>query len=293
MRELQRRSGRQLLSMTIALACLWTGCAGGGDGQPVGPDQPPEQGFFDSGAIRLSYALDLPTTGQPPYRAVVLGHGSGPITKEDLAGFARRMVDLGVAVLRFDKRGVGDSGGQYTGSVVDLDLLASDLIAGVDFLLEDGRIDPTAIGLLGESQAGWIVPIAATRTSDVAFTVLLSGPTMTIEQCNFWDLAADDTSRSIDDLSQLLAEDFTPVPGDFDPRPFLEQMSVPGLWIYGDRDRIIPARESAALLDELTSTLGKDFDVVRYPNGDHGLRDADSGVGIPWWDDVGSWLGGI
>ncbi len=179
-------------------------------------------------------------------------------------------------MFRFDKRGVGGSDGVYRRGFADVELLASDLVAAVDFVMQDPRIDQTRIGLMGSSQSGWIIPITATRSKHVAFTILLSGPAVTNRQHNFWDETADDEDLSISQLSAMLSE-FQPPDGDFDPRPFIEDMTAPGIWMFGDQDRIIPARESAQIVRDIAKEFGRPFTVVVYPNGDHGIRQVDSG----------------
>ncbi len=201
---------------TIRTVCLvaLAGCSS----TVLGPSATTEEGFFFSGPTRLSYALDIPEAGSPPYPMVVFGHDSGPNTKNEDKDWARRLVDNGVAVFRFDKRGVGDSGGVYRRGFADFELLSGDLVAAVDFVFQDTRVDPTRIGLMGSSQAGWIIPMVATRSEHVAFTMILSGPAVTVGEHNFWDRIADDKNLTISQLSAMLAEFQRPA-GDFDPRP--------------------------------------------------------------------------
>ncbi len=267
----------------------WAGCS---SQTALGPSATTEEGFFTSGTTRLSYALDIPMAGSPPYPLVVFGHDSGPNTKNEFKTSARHLVENEVAVFRFDKRGVGDSDGVYRRGYADFNLLSGDLVAAVDFVIQDSRVDPTRVGLLGASQAGWIIPIAATRSEHVAFTILLSGPAVTGGQQNFWDEIADDENLTISPLSALLAEFQRPA-GDFDPRPFIEQMTAPGLWLLGDQDRIIPARESAQIVRDVAEAFGRPFTVIVYPNGDHGLRDVDSGEGLDYWPDILPWLNAV
>lgn len=262
----------------IALA----GCSG----TALGPQAQTNEGFFFSGSTRLSYAIDIPTAGSPPYPLVVFGHDSGPNTKNEELGRARRFIDHEVAVFRFDKRGVGDSDGEYRRGFVDLELLSGDLVAAVDFVLQDSRVDPSRIGLVGSSQAGWILPMVATRSPHVSFTILLSAPTVTVAEHNFWAEKADDNDLTISELSELLAE-FQPPSGDFDPRPFIEEMTTPALWLLGDQDRIIPARESAAIVREVAEASGRPFTVKVYPNIGHGLH------GIDYWEDLSLWLDSV
>jgi alpha-beta hydrolase superfamily lysophospholipase len=138
-------------------------------------------GVIENGDVRLSYQLDTPA-GRPPFPAVVIGHGSGETRKEMCRGIANGMLQRGYATLCYDKRGVGGSTGVYvnigiTGSEERFSLLASDMEAGVRFLRARSDIDARRVGLMGPSQAGWIIPIAAGRI-DAEFMILLVGPTV-------------------------------------------------------------------------------------------------------------------
>jgi pimeloyl-ACP methyl ester carboxylesterase len=78
-----------------------------------------------------------------------------------------------MAVLGYDKRGVGGSTGDWnTASFHDL---AGDIVAAFEYLKTRSDIDSAQIGLLGVSQAGWIMPIAAVRAKDIAFLISVSG----------------------------------------------------------------------------------------------------------------------
>ena len=78
-----------------------------------------------------------------------------------------------MAVLGYDKRGVGGSTGDWnTASFEDL---AGDVVAAFEYLKTRRDIDRTQIGLLGVSQAGWVMPLAAVRARDMAFLISVSG----------------------------------------------------------------------------------------------------------------------
>jgi hypothetical protein len=270
----------------------------------VGSAATTEDGHFRSGTTRLSSALDIPVDGSPPYPLVVFVHDSGPNAKGEFEGWARRLVASGVATFRFDKRGVGDSDGEYRRGFVDLELLSGDLVAAIDFAIMDSRIDQSRVGLMGSSQAGWIMPMVATRSEHIAFTILLSGPAVTVAQHNFWvDIAAEEDA-TISSLSVALA-DFELPAGDFDPRPFIEQMTAPGLWLLGDQDRIIPARESAQVVRDVAAEFGRPFTTIVYPDAGHGLREVDGGLDctlsfgvlgcdrVDFWADLLPWLDAV
>jgi pimeloyl-ACP methyl ester carboxylesterase len=127
---------------------------------------------FANGDVRLGGTLIAPSTGGK-HAAIVVVHGSGAETREHMLPFARFLVRRGVAVLGYDKRGVGESTGDWnTASFEDL---AGDVVAAVEYLKTRRDIDAAQIGLLGVSQAGWVMPLAAVRTKDIAFLISISG----------------------------------------------------------------------------------------------------------------------
>lgn len=131
--------------------------------------------------VILSGTLTIPKEGEGPFPAVVLISGSGPQNRDSevfghrpffvLADFLTRM---GVAVLRFDDRGVGKSKGDFA-SATTRDF-ASDVFALVQFLKTRKEIDSARIGLIGHSEGGYVAPMVAARTRDVSFLVLMAAP---------------------------------------------------------------------------------------------------------------------
>jgi hypothetical protein len=230
---------------------------------------------FASGDVRLSYALDLPA-GAGPFPALVFGHGSGRSTKADAAPLAARLAARGYAVLRYDKRGVGLSGGTYENVGVAnsermIGVLAGDMAAGAAFLASRPEIDGRRIGLIGGSQAGWIMPAAAAR-GGVWCMVLLVGPTVSVGEEIFYSALAEGTTTSFEELSlRLLAFQG---PRGYDPRPTLERLDVAGFWILGGQDRSIPTRETVAILRELAAA-GRPFRWVVHEQAGHSLGGVD------------------
>jgi dienelactone hydrolase len=87
-------------------------------------------------------------------------------------------------VLIFDRRGSGASEGIF--ETADFEDLASDVIAGVEYLQSRPDIDPNKIGLHGTSQGGWITPIVAAHKPDIACLVTVSASGVTpAEQMNY------------------------------------------------------------------------------------------------------------
>jgi pimeloyl-ACP methyl ester carboxylesterase len=127
---------------------------------------------FSNADVQLAGTLILPNRpGRHP--AIVLVHGSGAADRHYVLPFARFLVRHGIAVLGYDKRGVGESTGDWNAATFEE--LAGDVIAAVNSLKNRAEIDPAQIGLLGISQAGWVMPIAAVRQNDIAFLISISG----------------------------------------------------------------------------------------------------------------------
>lgn len=151
-----------------------------GAGTPAGQFGPlqvvdVEEVTFQSGDLRLTGDLFLPRhTERRP--ALVLVHGSGAQDRRGQNGYLRRMAEhfagTGFAVLAYDKRGTGDSAGDWrTSGFTDL---AADVGAAVSFLTAHRRVRPDAVGLVGFSQAGWVMPLAWQRHETLAFLVAVS-----------------------------------------------------------------------------------------------------------------------
>src|SRR5262249_112299 len=240
--------------------------------------------FFDNGDIRLRFTLDLPP-GKGPFPAVVMGHGSGKTTRDQLVWASRHLTSLGYAVLRFDKRGGGESTGTYVfvgtkDSPWVFPQLASDVAAGVRFLRTRPEIDPRRIGLFGNSQAGWILPLAARDLGDVAFVILWSGPVCTVGQEMFYSDIVENTGRPVADGNPAMPS-FRGEPG-FDPLPVLQAVNTPALWLLGLDDHSIPVQVTLDNLEALAAA-GRPFTWRTYDGLDHGL-------GPAVWTDIGAWL---
>lgn len=138
---------------------------------------------FQSGATTFAGTLSLPS-GAGPFPAVVLLSGSGPQNRdsESEVGFrpfkliADHFVTRGIAVLRFDDRGVGGSTGNLAEATTED--LADDAITALRTLRARRDIDGRRIGLVGHSEGAIVAAVAASRSSEVAFIAFLAGNTV-------------------------------------------------------------------------------------------------------------------
>ncbi|WP_343609796.1 alpha/beta hydrolase family protein [Chryseobacterium oranimense] len=232
---------------------------------------------FESQGITLAGSILEP---EKPLAAVVIVHGSDPVKRE--MEFAKRLAKEGIAVLTYDKRGVGESGGVYVGPSVgtnnidtaNLNLLAQDSNAAVKTFQTYLKDKKTPVGLVGFSQAGWIIPMAASKNPQIEFMVLFSGPTITtLEQLrfqfytngnnNFWEnhTEADALEHTKNDPDKY---QFTAT----DPKTSLNTLSIPGLWLFGEKDIQIPVKLCIEQLNTLKAQ-GKPFEYTLFSKLGH------------------------
>jgi len=287
---------RSVFMLTLVVFAVGlSGCRRGNDIPVIEVTSPPvDTVTFQNGDVTLAGTLDLPV-GEGPFPAIVTIHGSPPLTRNDIYNLrmSHFFVQHGYAVLRYDKRGTGESKGKYPEvgtheeGEANLNILADDALAGVAFLKNHDLIDPERIGLAGHSQAGWIIPLAASKSPDVAFMIISSGPTSTVGQEIFYsDLTAEGTA--LHDASDM-ARDFAG-PHGFDPIPALQKLGIPGFWSLGALDESIPIPLTVEILDSLITDHDKDFTYIIYPNKGHDWRDKDTGQLYPVLYDALKWL---
>ena len=133
---------------------------------------------FRSAGVSLFGTVTLPD-GDGPWPGLVTVHGaSGPLRDFRLfTHLESLLVPAGLALLRYDRRGSGASGGDFMAA--GFDLLADDALAALDVLAAQPGVDAGRIGMYGFSQGGWIGPEAAARSPKVAFLVLVGACAVT------------------------------------------------------------------------------------------------------------------
>jgi uncharacterized protein len=262
----------------------------------------------DSGGVRLAGTVWLPDGDA--VAGVLMHPGSGPSTRDNdwfFPPIREHLLEAGIAVCSFDKRGVGDS----TGSWLEAGLYeqADDLLAGLTVFESEARDLP--IGLFGHSQGGWVVVEAAGRGAPVAFVVTSSGPAVSPARQERYSLANKlaagkeaEALAAYDAVLAVLRErptlergverldaagvPYRELPGldfvfedeaiwrlfavisDYDPAPALSRITVPVLALFGAADQVTPPGESVtALRDAVRPEL---LQVEVFPEGDHRLH---------------------
>jgi uncharacterized protein len=142
---------------------------------------------FDNGSVRLAGTVILPESGKAR-AAYVFTHGSGPNTRTSFFGLGYFLAQHGVAVLKYDKRGVGESSGDY--ATATFEDLADDALAGAHMLASRRDIAAANVGFWGQSQGSSIAPLAASRGLPRAPVIAASGGGLPIDQWSLLEGAA-------------------------------------------------------------------------------------------------------
>ncbi|MCP4443213.1 MAG: alpha/beta fold hydrolase [Aureispira sp.] len=160
----------------------------GREAKPQDPQEPfnyiVENIYFDNteANLKLAGTLTLPKTKELAAVAIMISGSGAQDRDESLLGhkpfwvIADHLTNEGIAVLRFDDRGVGESTGKFSGAT-SADF-ATDVKAAIAYLKKRKDIDPKKIGLIGHSEGGLIAPMVAADNGDVAFIICMAGPGM-------------------------------------------------------------------------------------------------------------------
>jgi pimeloyl-ACP methyl ester carboxylesterase len=157
-----------------------------------------EEVRYRNGDVALAGVLMLPpTAGRVPAAVIIQGSGSSDRTNGWARAIAEELVRGGTAVLLTDKRGSGASGGDWqTSGFADL---AGDALAGVKVLRGRADVDSTRVGLVGLSQGGWIAPLAAAGSPQVAFVVDISGAAVSYAEQSFHEMGNTARQAGLDE----------------------------------------------------------------------------------------------
>jgi len=257
-----------------------------------------------------SEPLDLPGTVFSPTASagrrpgVVIVHDAGPRRRATYETEARALAEAGIVTLTYDKRTSG-----YSMTNRSFGALADDALAAVELLRARPDVDPARVGLLGRSEGGWVAPLAASRSSDVAFviTVGASGlpPARTQAWSNVTHLDHAGVTRSLwtplgVSLTRVLVAAGMFGAADYDPGPALERVRQPVLAVFGAYDRSTAPGESVHIFAAALQRSGNQHYTIRVlPDADHKLHRSPDGFSqsdqlAPGYVDlITSWMTGL
>ncbi|MGD9571919.1 MAG: alpha/beta hydrolase family protein [Thermoleophilia bacterium] len=223
-----------------------------------------------AGGVTLAGTLTLPA-GAGPHPAAVLVSGFGPSRRDGsfegtggpYADLAAALARRGVAVLRYDKRGLGESGGPAL-SWLDARPLVRDAVAAVRALIGTPGVDRARVALIGHSQGGDLA-LAAAPSTGATRVVTLSAPGRPLGQLP----RVTGTARRF--LDRLVGPDAARATLRTDPRPAAARVRAPVLMVHGTRDRTVPLQDMRALA-AARSAAGRTTRTVTVPRAGHFLE---------------------
>ncbi len=264
----------------------------------------------------LAGTLLLPKAGARPFPAVITITGSGQQTRDEsipipglenykpMRQIAESLAARGIAVLRVDDRGVGQSGGRETLQDATTSGFADDTRAEIAYLRSRSEIDPKRIALVGHSEGGIIAPMIAASDQQIAAIVLMAGTAKTGAQ-----ISTDQVNDALEHMPNLSAEekekkraeqqeiihavqtggDLSKYPPQvrlpwvkefwtYDPLPTIRKVQQPILIMQGALDHQVTA-EQAGMLEKAAREGGnKDVTVETFPTLNHLFLPAKTGA---------------
>ncbi len=215
---------------------------------------------FTSGDVKLAGTLLIPPT-KGPHPAIVLLHGSGPLTRWSFGPYPRFFASLGFAVLVYDKRASGvPPAGFYP------DVFLNDAIEAIQFLETRSDIDPRQIGVWGTSEGGMLGTQVAARKPNVAFVINSSGFMMPLWEQVLYNIEA-----------QLRADGFSAI--EVNEAVRFETFAVE-VMRTGDKWDEYERAQAAAIRTKWWSAYlwrNRDVTIRIFEQGNHPLMDARSG----------------
>jgi hypothetical protein len=281
---------------------------------PPGAPFTAEEVTVEAKGFKLAGTLLIPTTGKPPYPAVITITGSGQQTRDEylpLAGLekyrpfrqiAEALATRGIAVLRVDDRGVGQSGGRDTLKTSTSADFADDVRAQVSFLRTRKEIDPNRIALIGHSEGGMIAPMVAAADSRISAIVLMAGTAKRGDEIIGYQVNQEleaDITLTEEERTRKRAEQQEAmrkaIAGDagapeslknawvryflsYDPLPMIRKVRQPILILQGELDRQVTADQADMLASAARQAGNRDVTERVFPGLNHLFLPARTGA---------------
>lgn len=268
---------------------------------------------FKHGTDRLEGDLWLPD-GEGPHPVALLVHGDGPQDRTSSDGYnplVNHLLSQGIGVFSWDKPGIGRSTGDWLNqSMADR---ADETLAALEVVAMQPEAKQGAIGLIGFSQGGWVLPEVALKSDAPAFQVIIGGAVTWADQSLYLTrkrleregVSAEEITRVIEQERVENEQAFGKGPNAADPqapgregfiarnyhadaRPGLAALTKPFLALLGKEDLNVDTRESAQAYQKTLAQAGHpDFEIHLLDGATHSLfRAEDYNFQTP-----GAWTG--
>ncbi|MFI6390049.1 prolyl oligopeptidase family serine peptidase [Nonomuraea sp. NPDC050540] len=227
--------------------------------------------FMGAGGVTLHGTIIGPQAAKRRSPAIVMVHGAGPVTREEYRDEAEAYARRGVVTLIYDKRTDG-----YSTVRRDYAMLATDALAAVRALRARPEVDPDRVGVWGLSEGGWVAPLAAARSADVAFLIVAGAVGTTPARQQAWAYGerlrhAGIRGSLVPALQRRLIR-YAVAGGLFgeaahDPVRGWEHVRQPVLAVWGTLDREAVPAESAKIIAGALARGGNEHYTIRFIAG--------------------------
>ena len=300
-----QRVTRVLCALAAALALLLAVLLQ--PAQATSPELAEQDVSFSHDGVALHGTVLAPAgTPDKPRPAVVLIAGAGPTQRDAYRREAEDLARAGIVTLIYDKRA------GYSRTAHDFDELAADALAGARMLRNRPGVQADLVGVWGHSQGGWVAPLAAAQSSDVAFVVTIAASGYTPDRTQLWSnrtyLMQAGVRDSLVGPLGLNASRMLMAAGlygdiEHDSAGTWARVRQPVLAVFGEHDRSMPSGESMAIIRDALERGGNQSYSLRVISGvDHSMhasadgfdlmpKDAAYGAGFPAV--VTDWINGL
>jgi uncharacterized protein len=281
---------------------------------PPGAPFTAEEVTVEAKGFTLAGTLLVPKTGKPPFPAVITITGSGQQTRDEylpipglekyrpFRQIAEALASRGIAVLRVDDRGVGNSKGRETLKTATSADFADDTRAQVDYLRKRKEIDPGRIALIGHSEGGMIGPIVAASDPRIAAVVLMAGPGERGDEILLYqqnqavetnavlseEEKAKQRAEHADNLRKAIANDPSAPEAlrsawmryflAYDPLPTIRKLRQPILILQGEIDRQVTADQAEMIAKAARAAGNRDVTARVFTGLNHLFLPAKTGA---------------
>jgi uncharacterized protein len=216
--------------------------------------------------VTLAATLTLPR-GTGPFPAALLICGTGPHDRDETIFGHKPFLVIsdyltrhGIAVLRYDKRGVGKSTGNQ--ALANGEDFATDAEAGIAYLKTRKEIDPHRIGLIGHSEGGYTAPLVASTDSTIAWIVLLAGPglrggDLSLLQLGVIAKASGESDAAIAATKNLTAKMYAVTTAEKNPANLSADLQA--VMDADDLGRQLPPAQRAKAINELSTPWSREY----------------------------------
>ncbi|WP_421787722.1 alpha/beta hydrolase family protein [Hyphobacterium sp.] len=250
-----------------------------------------ENRLIDGEAGTIAVTVDYPAdAGAVPF--ILVNGGSSYRVREEAAFAVQLLQPACMAIVRYDRRGHGESHGEAViastlNSPDIVPLLAGDGLRVVESLRADSDMPVSSFGLLGSSFGAWLNAEMASRSDNIDYFVSISAGAVSVGVSDHYDSLTDRGVAQHEALAQSRA--LASAPG-YDPAAGLQNAEATGLFIFGLNDLSNPSQLEIERLQQPDLSAG-DFTVIAIEDADHNLvRESTGAIAMEAMQDMVAWI---